>query len=89
MDVSDIINAAAEGLDTVHDAWDPETKSPIPNSGDTLAEFVVRELLDVYDPDGSEQSNYANARRAMLLAVGDLERVIEGLIDAAHRVRRQ
>ena len=89
MDVSDIINAAAEGLETVHDAWDPETKSPIPNSGDTLAEFVVRELLDVYDPDRSRFSNYAEARRAILVASGDLERVATGITDAAHRAGRQ
>ena len=89
MDVSDIINVAAEGLDAVYDAWDPETKSPISNSGDTLAEFVVRELLDVYDPDGSEQSNYANARRAIMVAVCDLERVVAGITDAAQQERMQ
>lgn len=61
--------------------WDSEVETPKSSSGDTLAEFIVRELADVYDKD---QSLYDNADLFIFTlerAVKDIKEVIYALKD--------
>lgn len=51
-------------------------------SGDTLADFVVRELRDVFDPKADHEANLREARRAMESAVKQL-RNVEGALHRA------
>lgn len=43
--------------------------------GDTLAEFIVRELQDTYDAEGSDEQQLAEAVRVMTTAREELEAV--------------
>jgi hypothetical protein len=46
------------------------------HSWDTLAQFIVRELRDTYDPDASELKQLAEAVRVLERAKRDLDGVI-------------
>ncbi len=37
--------------------WDPVQRQPAPGSGDTLAEFIVREIAETYDTEASDLSD--------------------------------
>ena len=50
-------------------------------AGDTLAEFVVVELRETYDPSGSDAEQIAEASRVMGAAADQLRRVAEALED--------
>lgn len=43
--------------------------------GDTLADFVMRELRDVFDPDATEYENLFESRRGIGLAIKQLRDV--------------
>ena len=43
--------------------------------GDTLAEFIVRELQDVYDDEASDEDQLSEAARVMRRARDELESV--------------
>jgi len=47
--------------------------------GDTLAEFIVRELQDVYDADASSQDQLSEAARAIRRARDELDQVLAAL----------
>jgi hypothetical protein len=47
--------------------------------GDTLAEFIVREIRDTFDPNATRSQQLEEARRVLLNAIDDLENVIERL----------
>lgn len=53
--------------------------------GDTLAEFIVRELGDAYDADASSQEQLAEAVRVMQRAMDELEAVVAALEGEANR----
>lgn len=49
--------------------------------GDTLAEFIVVELIETFDPDATEDEQLDEAVRAMERAREDIEGVIRALRD--------
>ncbi len=59
--------------------FDPETGAARTGSGDTLAEFIVREIRDTFDANATRSAQLQEARRVLLNAIDDLENVIERL----------
>jgi len=47
--------------------------------GDTLAEFIVREIRDTFDPNATRSQQLEDAGRVLVNAIDDLENVIERL----------
>jgi hypothetical protein len=56
---------------------------------DTLAQFIVRELRDTYDPDASDLDQLAGAVRVLDAAKRDIDGVIDMLMRAAGNRRRR
>ena len=50
-------------------------EDPEGQHGDTLAEFIVRELQDVYDAEASDEDQLSEAARVMRRARDELESV--------------
>jgi len=77
MKLSEIIaiadQAYPDGLVQMH------FEDPKGEHGDTLAEFIVRELQDVYDAEASSQDQLAEAVQAMRRARDELEGVLAAL----------
>jgi len=48
-------------------------------TGDTLAEFIVREIADTFDPDAEDREQMAGALRVIHMAMDDLEKVANAL----------
>jgi hypothetical protein len=57
--------------------FDPATGEPRDGEGDTLAEFIVKELRDTFDPNASRETQIEEAQRVLSIAIADLELVIE------------
>ena len=53
-------------------------------TGDTLAEFIVREIADTFDPNVSTEMQLDEALSAMRWACTELEAVIRGLEEHRH-----
>ena len=77
-----------ELLEIVHQAypneqtrccWDPIGRQVCPGSGDTLAEFVVQEIAETYDPKATDKAQLEEAARLMRWACIELEAVIKAL----------
>lgn len=56
--------------------YDPATGERRDGEGDTLAEFIVKELRDTFDPNASRQAQIEEAQRVLRMAIADLELVI-------------
>ena len=63
--------------------WDMEKSAPRRNrnGGDTLAEFIARELHDTYNADARDGEQIATAVKVMLMAADDLQKVTQALSD--------
>jgi len=48
-------------------------------SGDSLAEFIVREIRDTFDPNAARSAQLEETQRVLMNAIDDLEGVIERL----------
>ena len=61
--------------------WDMENEcfKESPDGGDTLAEFIVRELLDTFDAEASEIEQLKTARAVMQRAADDLNKIVRAL----------
>jgi hypothetical protein len=57
----------------------------VDGQGDTLAEFIVKELKDTFDPDASDEDQIREAIRAMETAKRDICAVLAGLNDSERR----
>lgn len=77
----ELLNLANEAYDDGYLAeyFDPDTGTPRAGSGDTLAEFIVREIRDTFDPNARRSAQLEEARRVLMNAIDDLESVIERL----------
>lgn len=58
---------------------DPETGEPRKATGDTLAEFIVRELHDTINPDAPDQVQVDQAIGILEQAQEDIEAVVQAL----------
>ncbi len=77
-----------EIMDVVHEAypdgftrnyWDAGQQRPCDCDGDTLAEFIVKELTDTYDASAGDEEQLEEAIRVMERACGQIGDVIEAL----------
>lgn len=77
-----------ELLEIVHQAypdeltrecWNPVLQRACGGGGDTLAEFIVREIVETYDSDSSTGAQLAEAIRVLNRAIGDLGGVARAL----------
>ena len=61
--------------------WDTEASEPKdnPTGGDTLADFIARELADTYDEEASDARKIETAARKMREAAFDLQAVADAL----------
>lgn len=57
-------------------------EDPDENHGDTLAEFVVHEISDTFDPDLPREKQIAEAIRLMTSAIRQLQDVVSALEEA-------
>ena len=88
MNLIDLITAADEGYpDGVIMQWYLEIKArensnqrrPDSDIGDTLAKFIVLELIETFDPEASDQEQFEEAARVMYSAKNELMGVIASL----------
>ncbi|MCX7008347.1 MAG: hypothetical protein NTY53_14050 [Kiritimatiellaeota bacterium] len=63
--------------------WDGQRAVHNPAGGDTLAEFIVKELCDTFDADATEAEQRAEATRVLRRAVSELQSVIAALLPVA------
>jgi hypothetical protein len=77
----ELLNLANEAYDDGHLAeyFDPDTGTSRAGSGDILAEFIVREIRDTFDPNSPRSAQLEEARRVLMNVIDDLESVIERL----------
>ena len=77
MKLSEIIAIASRAYpDSEVDAYFEDREGA---HGDTLAEFIVRELQDVYDADAGSQDQLSEAARAIRRARDELNSVLSAL----------
>jgi hypothetical protein len=77
----ELLNIANEAYDDGYLAeyFDPDNGASRAGSGDTLAEFIVREIRDTFDSNATRSAQLEEARRVLMNAIDDLENVIERL----------
>jgi hypothetical protein len=78
MKLNDLIHKAAAGYPDARllAYWDGRQAVPNPVGGDTLAEFIVRELCDTFDAKAGTAEQVAEAVRVLNRAKADLDAVI-------------
>ncbi len=61
--------------------WDFQDECPKVDAeeGDTLAEFIVLEIADTFEPDADDGEQMAGALRVITQAIDDLDRVANAL----------
>ena len=83
MTLTDMIDKAALAYQDalILEYWDRKRGCPRqnPNGGDTLAQFIVNELADVFDPEGTAEKQVAEATRALNRAAEDIRDVVDAL----------
>jgi len=85
--LSAILSKAVEayGCDGVLEDY---IKLPKGEFGDGLAQFIVREAIDVHDPAVSEDKNVAEMVKALDLAISQIEAVKEAINPKAQFIKR-
>lgn len=69
--------------------WDAKKRKVRTGAGDTLAEFIVREIVDTYDAAATDRAQIADAVLAMNKAQGDLDAVAKALERRLEKHRRE
>ncbi len=90
MTLEELLNIADQAYDGLVPFWDCETRAPALDDklqGDTLALFVVRELVQTFDPSCSGERQLNDAIVYMEGAKSDIESVIGGLATAVSTAR--
>ena len=77
-DLMEIVHLAYPDEHTRH-CWDAKKRKVRTGAGDSLAEFIVREIADTYETDAPEGSQFDAALCAMRRACTELTGVIEAL----------
>ena len=71
------------------ECWNPETQRACGGAGDTLAEFIVREIADGFDAKATDRAQIADALLAMHRAQGELAALAKALDRRLERHRRE
>ncbi len=81
MKLVDLLDLANRGYPDGYltEYYDARTGEPKSGSGDTLAEFIVKELVDTFDSEAEDELQTATAVQMLEHAVGDLEDTIAAL----------
>lgn len=74
----EIVHRAYPSEDTRR-CWDAKKQKVRTGTGDTLAEFIVREIVDTYDAAATDRAQIADAVLAMNKAQSDLDAVAKAL----------
>ena len=74
----EIVHRAYPSEDTRR-CWDAKKQKVRTGTGDTLAEFIVREIADTFEIDAPEENQFDAALSAMRRACTELTGVIEAL----------
>ena len=69
--------------------WDAKKRKVRTGAGDTLAEFIVREIVDTYDAAATDRAQIADAVLAMNKAQSDLDAVAKALERRLEKHRRE
>ena len=75
--------------ETTRECWNIETQRACGGAGDTLAEFIVREIADGYDAKATDRAQIADALLAIHRAQGELDAVAKALERRLERRRRE
>jgi hypothetical protein len=91
MKLNDLIHKAATAYPDARllAYWDGRRAVSNPVDGDTLAEFIVRELCDTFDAKAGTGEQVAEAVRVLRRAVGNLEGVIARISTAVENSKRR
>ena len=65
--------------ETTRECWDSRKQRARSGSGDTLAEFIVREIAETFDRTASDEGQLDAALSSMCWACTELTAVIEAL----------
>ena len=65
--------------ETTRECWDSRKQRARSGSGDTLAEFIVREIAETFDRTASDEGQLDAALSSMRWACTELTAVIEAL----------
>ena len=79
MELNAILEIVHEAYPDTRGCWDAKKQKTRTGRGDTLAEFIVREIADTFEADASEKSQLDEALCAMRRASTELTAVIEAL----------
>lgn len=90
MKLNDLLEIAHRAYPEEHTrlCWDAKKQKVRTGTGDSLAEFVVREIADTFDADAPEENQLDAALSAMRWACTELTAVIEAL-EAAKNAHAQ
>lgn len=82
MALTQLIEKANDGYPDgfLENYFDFETGKPLEGDGDTLARFIVHELIDTFDETDDGDDQVAEAVRALMMARDDLDSVIDALL---------
>jgi len=85
MKLNELIHQAAAAYPDAQllEYWDGQRAVHNPAGGDTLAEFIVKELCDTFDADATEAEQRAEGTRVLRRAVSELQSVITALLPVA------
>ena len=76
--ILEIVHQAYPDEHTRH-CWNAKKQKPQTGTGDTLAEFIVREIVDTFDVDADDKNQINAALCAMRRASVELGAVIKAL----------
>ena len=81
MQLVDLLNRANNGYDDgyLENYFDSQTGEFVQGKGDTLAEFIVIELQETFEPKAPDEAQIDEAVRVMDMARRDIESVIQSL----------
>lgn len=79
MELNAILEIVHEAYPDTRRCWDAKKQKTQSGGGDTLAEFIVREIADTFEADAPEANQLDAALCAMRRACTDLTAVIEAL----------
>ena len=90
MELNDLLEIAHRAYPEEHTrlCWDAKKQKVRTGTGDSLAEFVVREIADTFDADAPEENQLDAALSAIRWACTELTAVIEAL-EAAKNAHAQ
>ena len=71
------------------ECWNEARQRACGGAGDTLAEFIVREIADSFDAKSTDRAQVADALLAMHRAQGELAAVAKALERRLERHRRE